>query len=214
MPQLKQGILISVEGIDGSGKSTLTKNLFTIFQENKYTVLLTREPGGTQFGSKIRELIIHSSTTPLCSKTQYLLFAADRAQHFEEIIIPALQSNTLIISDRLADSSLAYQCYGNGLSIDMVTMINQWTMNDIKPDLTLYVRVPVDIALERVVQRNNGITSFEKKEFLEKVFHGFEMLYKNRTDVILLDGTQPSELLTHQAFKAIATWLENNAFLL
>ena len=211
MPQLKRGVLISIEGIDGSGKSTLAKNLSNLLQNKQYKVLLTREPGGTPFGMHVRELIIQRDILH-CSKAQYLLFAADRAQHFEEVVIPALQSNTIVISDRLSDSSLAYQCYGNGLSIDMVTMINQWTMNSIKPDVTIYVRVPLDVALERVAQRNNGITSFEKKEFLEKVLDGFEALYKKRTDVVQIDGTQSSEMVTQQTYTAIETWLQDKIF--
>jgi len=213
MPQqLKRGVLISIEGIDGSGKSTLSKNLFAVFTQNAYDVVLTREPGGTPFGLQVRQLIIQRDL-PHCPKAQYLLFAADRAQHFEEVVMPAIRTNKIVISDRLSDSSLAYQCYGNGLSIDMVQQINQWTMSNIKPDITIYVRVPLEIALERVMQRNAEITSFEKKEFLEKVLNGFETVYKNRTDVIQIDGTQSSKIVTEKAFIGLEKWLQNNALL-
>jgi dTMP kinase len=209
MPQLKQGLLISVEGIDGSGKSTLAKNLYTMFLQHGYAVVKTQEPGGTPFGLKIRELI-QNNAMPHCSKAQYLLFAADRAQHFEQVIIPNLALNKLIISDRLSDSSLAYQSYGNNLSIKHIQDINQWTMNNITPNLTIYVRVPVTIALERVIKRNQEISVFEKKEFLEKVFYGFEMIYKNRTDVMIVDGTQDQESIAAETYINIEQWLQKD----
>jgi len=212
MPQLTQGILISIEGIDGSGKSTLAKNLFAQFNNNSYDTLLTKEPGDTSLGTKIRSLV-QTQDIPLCSKTEFLLFAADRAQHFAEIIIPKLAQNTLIISDRLADSSLAYQGYGRNLDTQYISMINNWAMNSIKPHLTLFITIPVEIALERVVKRNEAQTLFEKKEFLEKVAHGFEKLYKNRTDVIIIKGDQPINLVTMHAYSAIESWIHTNNLL-
>lgn len=163
MPQLNHGILIAIEGIDGSGKSTLAKNLFASLQQQGFNTILTKEPGDTQVGKEIRELVCTQNIS-ISSKAQYLLFAADRAQHFDELIIPALKDNKLIISDRLSDSSLAYQCYGNGLDIEMVKKINAWSMCNMVPDLTIFVRVPVDIALERCNGRG-ALSAYEKKNF-------------------------------------------------
>ena len=206
--QLTKGILLALEGIDGSGKSTLAQSICNLFQEKQYSVLLTREPGATALGTHVREIIQHQ-TIPLCSQAQYLLFAADRAQHFAEIIIPRLQEKKLIISDRMADSSLAYQCYGNGLDREMVRTINKWTMNGITPDLTIFVRVPVAIALERA-QKRGALSAYEKQEtFLHKVANGFEELYKNRSDVIIVDGTQTQESLTHNVFSQVEQWITN-----
>src|SRR4030095_5704037 len=170
---LPRGILIALEGIDGSGKTTLAHNLFTLLQEKHFNVILTREPGATALGKEVRELI-HHQIIPLSGHAQYLLFAADRAQHFSEVIIPGLQEKKIIISDRMADSSLAYQCYGNGLDLEMVRTINAWTMNNISPDITIFVRVPVPVALERVNKRGN-VSAYEKQEtFLHNVAQGFE----------------------------------------
>jgi dTMP kinase len=213
MPQLKQGLLISIEGIDGSGKSTLTKNLYATFSQNDYDVIVTREPGGTPLGLKIRELIQNNSISR-CSKAEYLLFAADRAQHFEKIVIPGLSLNKIVLSDRLSDSSITYQGYGNGLSIKHVEEINQWTMNNIISHLTIYIRIPITIALERIAQRNSELSLFEKKEFLEKVVTGFEALYKNRSDVLIVDGTQPQTTLTENIFTLIKQWILQKNFLL
>jgi dTMP kinase len=206
--QLTQGIVIALEGIDGSGKSTLANNLFTLLQKKQFDVLLTREPGATALGKEIREIIQHQ-TIPLCGQAQYLLFAADRAQHFAEVIIPHLQEKKLILSDRMADSSLAYQCYGNGLDLAMVRAINKWTMNGITPNITIFVRIPVAIALERAKNRG-ALSAYEKQEaFLHKVADGFEELYKNRSDVIIVDGTQTQESLTYNVYNAIEQWIQS-----
>jgi len=207
MPSLSKGLLIAIEGIDGSGKSTLAHNLFTLLHSKQYSVLLTKEPGDTALGKKIRELV-QTQTIPLATKSEYLLFAADRAQHFSELIIPALTQKKIIISDRLSDSSLAYQGYGRGLELERLHQINQWAMNDTTPNLTIFVRVPVDTALERVTKRSE-LSVFEKKHFLEKVANGFEMLYKNRTNVIIVDGTQSPDILTINAHNAFEQWINN-----
>jgi dTMP kinase len=209
MPPLKHGILIAIEGIDGSGKSTLAHNLALVFQKKGFDLLLTKEPGATALGRKIRELV-QTQDIAFCSKSEYLLFAADRAQHFTEIILPALALNKLIISDRMSDSSLAYQGYGNGLDLNMVHTINSWTMNAIIPHITVFVRVPVTIALERA--KNRGpLSAYEKREtFLHNVAAGFEELYKNRSDVIIADGTQSPEMLTDQVSEAIKIWVASH----
>jgi len=213
MPQqLTQGILIALEGIDGSGKSTLAHNLFTLLQEKQCDVVLTKEPSTTALGQKVRELI-HHQDIPFCSQAEYLLFAADRAQHFSEVIIPALAQKKLIISDRMADSSLAYQGYGNKLDLDMIHTINTWTMHSITPDITIFIRVPVAVALERAHKRG-ALSAYEKKEsFLHDVAHGFEELYKNRNDVIIVDGTQTQDALKYNVYNAIEQWIKNKALL-
>jgi dTMP kinase len=208
MPQqLNQGILIALEGIDGSGKSTLANNLFALLHEKQFNVLLTKEPSTTALGQKVRELI-HHQDIPFCSRAEYLLFAADRAQHFSEVIIPALAQKKLIISDRMADSSLAYQGYGNKLDLAMIRTINSWTMNSITPDITIFIRVPVAVALERANKRG-ALSAYEKKEaFLHDVAHGFEELYKNRNDVIIVDGTLQQKTLTAHVCNEIEQWIK------
>lgn len=212
MPLLTKGLLIAIEGIDGSGKSTLARNLSSALHNEHYDALLTKEPGDTQLGKKIRD-VVQTQTIPLASKAEYLLFAADRAQHFTEIIIPALAQKKLILSDRLSDSSLAYQGYARGLELNQLQSINSWAMNAIVPDLTLFVRIPVTTALTRVKNRGT-LSAFEKESFLNKVANGFEALYKNRTDVMIIDGTQSEEYLTLHTHKALEKWLQNNNLLI
>lgn len=176
----QRGILIAIEGIDGSGKSTFARHLYDALQQTYSHVKLTKEPGDTQAGKKIRELV-QNQQEPLDPIAEFLLFAADRAEHFSKMILPLLKENYIIISDRLADSSLAYQGYGRGLDKKMIKTINKWAMQDIKPDLTIFIKVPVETALERIEKRNETISTFEKKEFLEKVENGFEKIYTSES---------------------------------
>jgi len=212
MPQLTRGILIAIEGIDGSGKSTLAKNVSLSLEQQGFNTILTKEPGDSELGKEIRTLV-QTQNIPISPRAQYLLFAADRAQHFIEVIIPALKENAIIISDRLSDSSLAYQGYGNGLDLAMVNSINAWSMHTIIPDLTIFVRVPVEIALERCNKRGT-LSAYEKrKDFLYKVADGFEELYKNRTDVIIVDGTESQESLNNIVCNVIEQWIKTKNIL-
>ncbi len=175
--QLNRGFLITIEGIDGSGKSTLAKHLYDALEQKYAHVKLTKEPGDTEVGKKIRE-IVQTQATPLDPKTEFLLFAADRAEHFSKMIEPLLKENYLIISDRLADSSLAYQGYGRKLDKDTIKSINAWAMHNRQPDLTIFVKVPVETALERIQKRNETVSVFEKAPFLQRVANGFEKIYE------------------------------------
>ena len=212
MPQLHKGILITIEGIDGSGKSTLAQNIFSTLQQQGFDTVLTKEPGASELGKEVRKLI-QTQTIPLSPRAEYCLFAADRAQHFAELIIPSLEQKKLIISDRMADSSLAYQGYGNGLDLAMLRTINDWAMSSIHPDLTIFVRIPVAIALERVKKRG-ALSAYEKREFfLHNVAAGFEELYKNRTDVIVVDGTLSQKNLNSHVCDAIKQWIHTKKIL-
>lgn len=202
MQSLQRGILIAIEGIDGSGKSTLARNLAAKLQEKNIPTVLTKEPGDSKLGALVRA-IVQKQDVPVCPKAEFLLFAADRAQHFAELIKPKLQEKQIIISDRMADSSIVYQGFGRGLSIDMIKNVNTWVMDGINPDLVFYLRISPEQALKRL-QTRAELTAFEAEQaFMRKVLAGFEELYKNRNDVILLDGTESPETLVDQALNKI-----------
>jgi len=208
MQQLSRGILISVEGIDGSGKSTLCTRLAQSLQKHM-SVILTKEPGGTQLGAQLRAIV--QKPIKRCAQTEFLLFAADRAQHFNELVLPALDQHKLVISDRMADSSLVYQGYGRGLDMNMITGINKWAMNNRAPDITIYIRIPLATALARLAKRKIQLTSFEQEEhsFTKKLIDGFDRLYANRKDVITIDGTQSIERVESNALHAVTTYLSS-----
>lgn len=213
MKRLKKGILIAVEGIDGSGKSSLVQNLNKLLESKLAPTLVTKEPGGSQLGTQLRT-ILQEQTVPIEAKAEFLLFAADRAQHFAEVIMPALAQNSLILSDRLCDSSVVYQGYGRGLDIATIQAINTWAMNGIKPDLTLYVRIAPNTALQRLIDRGK-LSVFDQAplEFFEKLVEGFEHLYQNTNNVIILDGNLPQNELAQKAHNEILAWLNEQKIL-
>lgn len=185
----KNGLLIAIEGIDGSGKSSLAKALKTSLEKLGRNVVLTQEPGATKLGKKLRT-ILHEEKESLCDKAEFLLFAANRAQHFEELVIPALEKGNIVISDRMADSSVAYQGYGRGLDIEKIMYINSWAMNGIEPDLVFYLKIDQQTAMQRITSRGETLTSFEKEKelFWKKVSEGYEELFKSKRNVITLDS--------------------------
>ena len=208
MQRLKSGILIAIEGIDGCGKSTLARNLHATLTRQSIATVLTKEPGGSPLGKELRALL-QQQEIPLDPKAEYLLFAADRAQHFAQLIIPALYNKQLIISDRMGDSSIAYQGYGRGLDIAMIKTINAWSMQDIRPDLIVYVRIEPDTAWQRIWARNEALTTFEQEgiDFLQRLAHGFDTLFESQQNVIILDGNDTPDILTQKAATAIISWI-------
>lgn len=214
MQTLKRGILIAIEGIDGAGKTVLAQNLAQLFTNKNFPTFPTREPGGTELGKQIRSLL-HNKSNSMAAKTEYLLFAADRAQHFEEFIIPHLEENKLIITDRCGDSSLVYQGFGRDLDLDTLMLVNRWAMNHYEPDLVCYLRIDTKTAHDRLVKRGAALSSFEKESgaFLEKLVKGFDTIFYERPHVIQLDGKQSPETVSSEAFKKIMTWIEENNLL-
>jgi len=206
--QVKRGILIALEGIDGSGKSLLAKNLYNGLSNQNLPVVLTKEPGGTPLGTSLRK-ILQEKTDPVEAKAEFLLFAADRAQHFVQTILPTLAKTKMILSDRMADSSLVYQGYGRGLDKDMIKEINRWAMNNMEPDLILYVKIDAQTARDRLIQRGK-LSAFDQEplDFFNKLVLGFETIYKARENVIILDGTQKPEDVALSALESINSWLK------
>ena len=204
MPANVYGKLISLEGIDGCGKSTLAQMLAATLRENHKNVVLTKEFGGTPLGVSLRELL-HIRTDPISHKAEFLLIAADRAQHFETVVIPALESGALVISDRMNDSSLAYQGYGRGLDLKMITTINAWVMSDIRQDLIFFIDIDLQTALNRIYARNEQLTSFEKEkiDFWQHVYNGYHKIFKNRPEVVVLNGCQSPTIILEQAIIAL-----------
>ncbi len=202
---IKMGLFITLEGIDGCGKSTLAKNLTDALRTAGHTVLLTKEPGGSKLGVAIRE-ILHEQPEPLEAVSEFLLFAADRAEHFRKIIIPALNAGTIVISDRCADSSVAYQGYARGLDISFISYVNAVAMAGIVPACTIFIHIEPEIAFERLSMRGNGkLTSIESRgiSFMQRAQDGFERLFKNRSNVIQLDGNTTQANLLQQVLIAL-----------
>ena len=201
----KRGLLITLEGIDGSGKSTLAKAIVAALTALGKPVVLTKEPGGTALGTELRA-ILQTQKNPVCNKAEFLLFAADRAQHFKQLIVPALEQGQIVISDRMADSSLAYQGYGRGIDRNMITTINSWAMQGIVPDLTIFLRLTPEQALARALDRHETLWTIEQEkiDFWQRVADGYEHIFAGRENVVALDAMQPVAILCEQAMKRIS----------
>lgn len=214
MQELKRGVLVTFEGIDGCGKTTLATNLKQRL-ETKFKTILTKQSGGTLAGKQIHTLV-QNPPSPLAPKAEYLLFAADRAQHVAELIAPALKDQTLVLCDRMADSSVIYQGYARGLDLQMIEQINAWAMESIVPDITFYVKISPNVALERRTHRTGIPSTFEteKRAFMKKVAAGYEHYFTGKERVITLDGTSTQSELTAQAYEIILTLFAHNGLIL
>ncbi len=212
MKKLKQGILIAIEGVDGSGKSTFIKELAPLLEKN-FSLLLTKESGGSKLGTYIHD-IVQNQPVDVTPKAEYLLFAADRAQHIAEVVEPALKKHTLVISDRMGDSSVVYQGFARGLGPEMINSINLWAMNNIQPHLVIYIKINPAEAIKRFHHRQHEskeeLTVFEKEKqnFMQKVSQGYDMWFKDKKNILILDGTQPSKILAQEAQRYILNWLK------
>lgn len=162
------GIFIALEGIDGSGKSTIAQSLADAARAAKLDVVLTREPGGTAIGEQIRSVLLGARSLGMRPETEALLFAAARAQHVAELIRPALDQGSLVITDRFTDSSLAYQWGGRELPEEMVVSAQALATGGLEPDLKILLDLPVEIALQR---RNPAAASSNRIDRESLAFH-------------------------------------------
>jgi len=196
------GMFISVEGIDGSGKSSIAQALCEHLTQRGYDALLSKEPGGTATGVPIRHMLQQGVEDPY---TEFLLFAADRATHMKQTVIPYVQDGYLVISDRALDSSRAYQGYGRGVALEFIDTVHGWIMGDYYPDVVLYLDLPPEKVSQRVVQRGQEETAFEaeKQAFFDRVHAGFQQALSDRSRVITIDATQPIDDVIEHAIEHI-----------
>jgi len=193
--QKPTGKLISFEGSEGSGKSTQISLLAAHLQKTGKDVVSTREPGGTEIGEQIRNIIVHNSKgAEMCAETELLLFAAARAQLVREVIAPALLAGKYVLSDRFLDSSTVYQGIARKLAADPVAQINRFAVGNVMPDVTVVIDVPTEVSLARLKQRTTDLPDRMEREnidFYNHVREGYLLLAKNMPErVILVDGTR------------------------
>jgi dTMP kinase len=169
MISMKRGKFITLEGIDGAGKSTQLEKIAAFLRSRGLNAMVTREPGGTPLGEQLRTLLL-DKTTVMYPETEALLMFAARREHLGKVIMPALEQGKWIISDRFTDASFAYQGGGRGLDNEKLVFLEQWIHGDIQPDLTLYFDVSVELGQQRINQLN-VVDRFEqeRKDFFQRV---------------------------------------------
>ena len=187
-------MFITFEGIEGCGKTTQVNLLVDYLKENNINCLKTLEPGGTDIGQNIRKILLDSKNTHLAPLTELILYAADRAQHVNEVIKPALGQGKWVICDRFFDATVAYQGFGRGMDMELIEFLNSQAAAGVSPDLTILMDCPEDIGLKRALERNKaqdledqGRFEKEKMEFHRKVRGGYLALaekYKERFRII------------------------------
>ena len=177
---MKKGLFITFEGADGCGKTTQLNRVCTFLKEKGYECVVTREPGALEFGKKIREILLNS-TDYIYDKTEMFLFLADRAQHVDCIIKPALENGIIVLCDRHTDSTLAYQGYGRGLDLDEIRKLNKIATSGLKPDLTIVLDVDIETSQARVGAKKDRMES-AGIEFFQRVRDGFLEIAKQEPE--------------------------------
>ncbi|MDD5922181.1 MAG: dTMP kinase [Eubacteriales bacterium] len=200
------GFFITFEGMDGAGKTTQSRYLRDYLERKGYTVVFTREPGGTPIGEQIRDILLDPSNAGMSEITEALLYAAARAEHVRELILPSLQKGFIVISDRFLDSSIAYQGYGRNLG-NLVTEWNEAAVQNVSPDVTFYLDLSPEEGISRVEARTDGKPDRMEQEeasFKKRVYQGFQSLAKeNSGRIVRIDGSMKPEEIRDLIFAAV-----------
>ena len=177
---MKKGLFITLEGIEGAGKSTAVDFIEDYLTKEGHDVIKTREPGGTVIGEQIREILLKNENYTLTYDTELLLVFSARAQHIQEVILPALSSGKTILCDRFTDASYAYQGGGRGIDASRINLLEKWVQGDLRPNLTLLFDLDVSIGMQRTKKRS-GTDRFEREEinFFEKIRNTYLERAKN-----------------------------------
>ncbi|AYX88885.1 dTMP kinase [Staphylococcus cohnii] len=199
---------ITFEGPEGSGKTTVIQQVAEKLKY-EYNIILTREPGGVKTGEQIREVLLEGED--MDDRTEALLFAASRREHLVGKVIPALNNGNVVLCDRYIDSSLAYQGYARGIGIEEVKSINEFAINGLYPDLTIYLDVSVEVGRERILknQRNQNRLDQEDVKFHEKVVEGYKKIIHNESErFIVINADQSIDKVVKTTYESITNYLE------
>jgi len=199
-----KGLFIVFEGIDGCGKSTVMQAVKESLQLRGYPIKSTREPGGTDCpaAEKIRDILLHSSV-PLCPEAEASLFAASRAQHVRNFIIPTLQKGCIVHSDRFLWSSLVYQGVGRNLGIQLVEMINAPAVQDLSPDIIFLFDLPVSVSWKRIRKQKHDRFEKEGIKFQEKLRKAYLGLAQMNLKAVVVDAALPEKEVAETVFNEI-----------
>jgi len=184
------GVFVCFEGGEGAGKSTQTRALESWLQSEGYAVRLTFEPGDTEVGRRVRQIVLDPATGDLADRTETLLYAADKAEHVETVVLPALERGEVVITDRYVDSSLAYQGAGRALDLAEVEQVQRWATRDLRPHLTVVLDLAPEQGLGRFAERDR--IEGESVEFHERVRKAFvEMASADPDHYLVMDARRP-----------------------
>lgn len=208
------GLFITLEGTDGSGKTTQINRLKEYFSERGYRVVCTREPGGTPIGEKIREIIIDKNNSEMANITEALLYAAARAQLVNEVIEPVLKDGGVVISDRFLDSSLVYQGFARGMGENFIKNINRAGVNLLEPDITFLLKLkPEDSIARKSKQAELDRLEAEKANFHQRVFDGYiSLARRNKERIKIIDALKTEEDIHNEILNHIESFMKKRGF--
>lgn len=200
----RKGLLITFEGLEGSGKTTQIKLLAKALRKKKYSVIVTQEPGGTPVGAKIRRILLESKKDKLFPESEAFLFLADRVHHMREVIVPALRKKQIVLSDRFLDSTVAYQGFGRRLSVKFLEHMNQLITDGLVPHATLFLDLDPEKGLSRI-QRRKRLNRMDKEKiaFYRAVRKGYLAIARGEPRVKILDADQNPDVLHAQILKKV-----------
>lgn len=208
----KKGILISFEGIEGTGKTIQSRLLYEYLTKKGYKVILTEEPGGTRIGLKIRDLLLSVENKEMTPVSELLLYNASRAQHIKEIILPAINKGAIVITDRFSDSTVAYQGFGRGIYLKLIDFIEGIVTEGLKPDLTLLLDLDAKIGL----MRNKGINKtdrleLENLEFHKRVRDGYlKIAAKEPERIKLIDASKSMKVIHRKIISIVMDFIKDS----
>jgi dTMP kinase len=203
---MNKGCMIVCDGSNGAGKTTVIKAIEEHLIRNHFEVVVTREPGGTRIGEKIREVLLSSDTPEMCDMTELMLFGAARAQHLREKILPALNAGKIVVSDRFVAATISFQHFARGLNIEVINQINELVLDGFKPDMNIILDLDPVIGLQRVHSRGEGLDRLEAEKlgFLEKARFGYLEQARNSPECFeIVDASQPLEAVISKVLKIV-----------
>ena len=209
---MNSGLMIVCDGSNGAGKTTVIKAIKHYLTEMNYDVVLTREPGGTLIGEKLREIILSNDLPEMADITELMLFAAGRAQHLKEKIIPALSDGKVVISDRFDSATISFQHYARGLDLDLVKRVNDLAIDGFKPHKTIILDLDPIEGLNRTKSRGEGEDKFEAEniELLHRARYGYLEQAKLAPELFeVVDASQPLDEVVKQVLTIVKELLVN-----
>lgn len=206
--------MLVCDGSNGAGKTTVIKGIEAYLTSKGYEVVLTREPGGTEIGEKIREVILNPETPQMTDIAELMLFGAARAQHIEEKIKPALAAGKVVISDRFDAATFSFQHYARGIDLKIIKTINDLALNGFKPDMNIILDLEPELGLQRVQQRGEGLDRLEdeKIDFLKRARDGYLAQANAQPELFtVVDARHSQEQVLQQCLKVVDELVMRNS---
>lgn len=209
---MSKGCMIVCDGGNGAGKSSVLKEIESHLKLEKIDFIMTREPGGTVIGEKIRDILLDVDISEMFDVTELMLFAAARAQHVREKIIPAISAGKVVVSDRFDSATYSFQHYGRGIPLELIQRLNNIALDGFKPDMTIILDIDPEVGLERVISRGSNLDRMEiaNLEFLNKARNGYLEQAKDQPNSFrVIDASKPLKDVIAESLKIVDYVIQN-----